>query len=231
MPPTPWSDGRSGNLGLGGTVRDRVVAVLRDRILSGQLPRGARLDLDRLAAEFGTSRTPVREAVLGLAQEGLTHVAPRSRATVVGLSPQDVRDNFTVMSVLSGLAGELAATRATDDELAGILEIGRTLQHADGPELVRANWAFHRAINRASHSGPLLVQLRMCSKLVPQSFFAVIPEQASNSRTDHAELVGALSDRDAPRVREVLERHFRAAGELLSHQHTAGAETAADASA
>lgn len=231
MTRAPWSDERSANLGLGGTVRDRVVAILRDRILSGQLPRGARIDLDQLAEEFGTSRTPVREAVLGLAQEGLTHVAPRSRATVVGLSPQDVLDNFTVMSVLSGLAGELAATRATDEELAGIQELGRTLEHAEGSELVRVNWAFHRAINRASHSSPLLTQIGMCSKLVPQSFFAVIPEQASNSRTDHAYLVEALSDRDANRVREVMERHFRSAGELLSGQHTAGVDATADASA
>lgn len=231
MTPTPWSDERPENLGLGGTVRGRVAAVLRDRILSGQLPRGTRIDLDGLAEEFGTSRTPVREAVLGLAQEGLTHVAPRSRATVVGLTPQDVLDNFTVMSVLSGLAGELAATRATDEELAGILELGQALDEADGPELVRVNWAFHRAINRASHSSPLLVQLGMCSKLVPQTFFAVVPEQASNSRADHAELVGALAERDAPRVREVMERHFRSAGELLSAQHTDPVDSAADASA
>ncbi len=226
---TPWSDERSANLGLGGTVRDRVVVVLRDRILSGRLPRGARLDLDQLAEEFGTSRTPVREAVLGLAQEGLTHVAPRSRATVVGLTPQDVLDNFTVMSVLSGLAGELAATRATADELAAVLDLGRALDDAEGPELVRTNWAFHRAVNRASHSSPLLTQLGMCSKLVPQSFFAVIPEQVSTSRTDHAELVDALAARDAARVRDLMERHFRSAGELLSTQHTHGA--AADASA
>lgn len=227
---TPWSPERP-NLGLGGTVRDRVVAVLRDRILSGQLPRGARIDLDQLAEEFGTSRTPVREAVLGLAQEGLTHVAPRSRATVVGLTPQDVLDNFTVMSVLSGLAGELAASRATDDELAAVLELGRALDAAEGPELVRVNWAFHRAVNRASHSSPLLTQLGMCSKLVPQSFFAVIPEQASTSRTDHAELVDALADRDPARVRVVMERHFRSAGELLSTQHIADADAAADTSA
>lgn len=217
---SPWPDEPAGNLGLGGTVRDRVVAELRDRILSGQLPRDTRLDLDQLAQEFGTSRTPVREAILSLAQEGLTHVAPRSRATVVGLSPQDVRDNFTVMSVLSGLAGELAAERATDGELARILEIGQALDRAEGADLVRTNWAFHRAVNRASHSRPLLTQLAMSSKLVPQSFFAVVPEQASNSRAEHRELVEALRARDASRVREVLERHFRAAGELLSSHHT-----------
>jgi DNA-binding GntR family transcriptional regulator len=212
MSTSPWSSESGGNLGLGGTVRDRVVAVLRDRILSGELPRGTRLDLDQLAAEFGTSRTPVREAILGLAQEGLTHVAPRSRATVVGLTAQDVRDNFMLMSVLSGLAAELAAVRATDDELAAILGLGRALDTAEGAELDRTNYAFHRAINRASHSRPLLTQLTMCNKLIPQHF---LPEQAPTSRAEHRAQVDALAARDAGRIRELMESHFREAGELF----------------
>ncbi|ALL76966.1 hypothetical protein AD006_19610 [Pseudonocardia sp. EC080610-09] len=220
MTPTTWHDQSSGSMRLGGTVRDRVVAVLRDRILSGALPRGRRLDLDELAREFGTSRTPVREAVLGLAQEGLTEVTPRSRATVVGLSPQDVRDNFTLMAVLSGLAAELAVERADDEELARVLELGRALDTAEGPELDRINYEFHRAVNRASHSRPLLTQLRMSSKLIPQSF---LPEQAPHSRAEHRELVAALEARDAPRVREAMESHFRAAGDLFSSRHEAAA--------
>jgi DNA-binding GntR family transcriptional regulator len=227
---SPWSDDPTGNLGLGGTVRDRVVATLRDRILSGQMPRGARIDLDALAKEFRTSRTPVREAVLGLAQEGLAHVPPRSRATVIGLTPQGVRDNFTVMSVLSGLAAELAADRATEEELAHILELGRALEHARGADLVRTNWSFHRAINRAAHSTPLLTQLGMSNKLVPQSFFAVVPEQTSNSRAEHRELVEGFATRDGARVRGVMEKHFRSAGELLSTHHAddeGGTETSA----
>jgi DNA-binding GntR family transcriptional regulator len=222
---SPWSTEPTPNLGLGGTVRDRVVAVLRGRILAGQLPRGARLDLDQLAAEFGTSRTPVREAILALAQEGLTHVAPRSRATVVGLTPQDIQDNFTLMAVLSGLAAELTAVRATDEELAEIERLGEALRTAEGAELDEVNFAFHRAINRGSHSRPLLTQLGMSSKLIPQRF---LPEQASGSRAEHREIVDALLARDAAGVRALMEAHFRAAGELFSAHLSAADEPQAD---
>lgn len=215
----PWPGGPRKNaeaFDVATTVRDRVAAVLRERILSGELLRGTRLDLDELAREFRTSRTPIREALLALAQEGLTHVAPRSRATVVGLTPQDVRDNFTVMAVLTGLAADLAAQRMSDDELARITEIGTKLEPAGETDMARLNWLFHREINLASHSAPLLTQLRMSGQLVPQTFFRVIPEQASCSRLEHKELLQALADRDSERAREVTERHFQNAGRLLS---------------
>ncbi|HZZ46146.1 MAG TPA: GntR family transcriptional regulator [Pseudonocardia sp.] len=215
--PWPGGPGRGhADLGVAGTVRDRVAAVLRERILNGDLLRGARLDLDQLADEFGTSRTPVREAILALAHEGLTHVTPRSRATVVGLTPQDVRDNFTLMAVLSGLAASLAAQRMSADELARITELGGKLELAEGADMVRLNWLFHREINLASHSRSLLTQLRMCGQLVPQTFFAVIPEQTSCSRLEHQEIMQSLRERDAERVRQVTERHFGNAGRLLS---------------
>jgi DNA-binding GntR family transcriptional regulator len=215
----PWPGGPTGpgdDFGVSGTVRDRIAAVLRERILSGELMRGTRLDLDDLAQQFRISRTPVREAVLALAHEGLTHIAPRSRATVVGVTPQDVRDNFAVMAILSGVAAQWAAERMDDDDLGRIRELGENLSQATGAELARLNWLFHREINRASRSTPLLNQLRNTGRLVPQTFFSVIPEQASCSRVEHDELVRALVERDAERAREVTERHFLNAGALLS---------------
>ena len=191
----PWPGGPSrieADFGVAGTVRDRVAAVLRERILNGELVRGSRLDFDELAQEFRTSRTPIREAVLALAHEGLASVTPRSRATVVGLTPQDVRDNFTLMAVLSGLAAHLAAQRMGSDEMTRIVELGRRLETAEDAEMVSLNWHFHREINLASHSTPLLTQLRMSGQLVPQTFFKVIPEQASCSRVEHQEIVQAL---------------------------------------
>jgi DNA-binding GntR family transcriptional regulator len=62
---------------IGGTVRQRAVRELRDRILTGTLPPDTRLDLDRIAEEFGISRTPVREALLELSFQGLVFIAPR----------------------------------------------------------------------------------------------------------------------------------------------------------
>jgi DNA-binding GntR family transcriptional regulator len=218
----PWhSEVETRTLGVSGTVRDRVTLVLRQQILRGTLAKGARLELDVLAEQFGTSRTPVREACLELSHEGLVQVTPRSGVTVIGISPSDVSDNFLVMSTLGGLAAQLAAQRMTDSELATVQEVGRDLLNAtdtDG-DLIRLNWHFHREINRASNSPRLLHLLRVSGKLVPQDL-AVAPEQISCSKVEHQELLDALTRRDGDSARSVMERHLLNAGQLWSEKYS-----------
>src|SRR3954447_5449764 len=125
---------------VGGTVRARAAEELRNRILTGALAPGPRLDLDALTAEFGASRTPIREALLELSYEGLVDVAPRSGITVIGLSPRDVLDNFAILGTLAGKAAEWAAERITDTELDNIRELAAAVD-VDG-DLVAANWRF-----------------------------------------------------------------------------------------
>lgn len=96
---------------IGGTVRQRATRELRDRILTGSLPAGTRLDLDAISREFGISRTPVREALLELAFQGLVDIAPRSGVTVTGITPAEALDNFALLATLSGKAAEWAAVR------------------------------------------------------------------------------------------------------------------------
>src|SRR5437660_3431421 len=142
---------------IGGTVRARAAEELRNRILTGALAPGTRLDLDALCAEFGASRTPVREALLELSYEGLVEVAPRSGITVIGLSPRDVLDNFAILGTLAGKAAEWAAARITDGELAEVRALADAVTEAAGhsaragphahDRLVAANWRFHRAVH------------------------------------------------------------------------------------
>ena len=115
---------------IGGTVRARAATELRDRILTGRLRAGTRLDLDEVAAEFGTSRTPVREALLELSDEGLVAITPRSGITVLGITPQDAVDNFAVLAALSGKAAEWATARITPAQLDEMRCAGR--RHQDG---------------------------------------------------------------------------------------------------
>ncbi len=103
---------------IGGTVRSRAARELRDRILTGRLRPGDRLDLDEITREFGTSRTPVREALLELSYEGLVAVTPRSGITVLGITPEDAVDNFAVLAALAGKAAEWATVRITQPQLA-----------------------------------------------------------------------------------------------------------------
>ena len=85
--------------------------------LPGPCPPASRVDLDAITEEFATSRTPVREALLELSFEGLVQVAPRSGITVIGISPDDVLDSFTILGVLTGQAAAWAAERIEPEEL------------------------------------------------------------------------------------------------------------------
>ncbi len=100
------------------TVRAQAASELRDRILTGRLQPGDRLDLDQLTAEFEISRTPIREALLQLSYEGLVDITPRSGMTVVGITPEDVVDNFAILAALAGKAAEMATTRIPPARLA-----------------------------------------------------------------------------------------------------------------
>jgi DNA-binding GntR family transcriptional regulator len=199
---------------VGGTVRARAAEELRNRILTGALAPGSRLDLDGLCAEFGASRTPVREALLELSYEGLVDVAPRSGITVIGLTPRDVLDNFAILGTLAGRAAEWAAQRITDGELQHIRDLAAAVP-ADR-DLVAANWAFHRAVHRASGSPRIVRLIRQTVGVVPTNFFDVFPDQGQHSAADHDELVAALAAGDGPAARLVAERHVTDAGVALA---------------
>jgi DNA-binding GntR family transcriptional regulator len=207
------SDGRR----IGGTVRGRAAEELRNRILTGALTPGTRLDLDALCAEFGASRTPVREALLELSYEGLVEVAPRSGITVIGLSPRDVLDNFAILGTLAGKAAEWAAARISADELATITTLADDVHTAaTADQLVAANWRFHRAVHRASGSPRIVALIRQTVGIVPTNFFDVFPDQGQHSAADHDELVAALARHNGATARRAAERHVTEAGEALA---------------
>lgn len=198
---------------VGGTVRGRAATELRSRILTGRLQPGARLDLDEITEEFGTSRTPVREALLELSYEGLVTIAPRSGITVLGITPRDAVDNFAVLAALAGKAAEWAAARITDDELAELRELADAVFTAD--DVVAANRRFHRSLNLAARSPRLLTFLRQAVRVVPTNYFELFPEQEKRSRREHAELLDAVERRDGAAARSIAEAHVLHAGEAL----------------
>ncbi|WP_234825699.1 GntR family transcriptional regulator [Mycolicibacter senuensis] len=205
------------NVDIGGTVRERAARELRNRILTGELTPGTRLDLDAITAEFATSRTPVREALLELSYEGLVQVAPRSGVTVIGIRPEDVLDSFTILGVLTGQAAAWAAERLTPDDVAQLRTLAADVEALRGSDRIGdANWQFHQEIHRAAHSPQLLIQIRHAARVVPTNFLTVFPEHEHHSLEDHQKLVTALAEREAEAARAIAERHVLDAGRSLA---------------
>ncbi|HEY3882648.1 MAG TPA: GntR family transcriptional regulator [Trebonia sp.] len=199
---------------IGGTVRQRAVRELRDRILTGALPPGTRLDLDEISAEFGISRTPVREALLELSFEDLVEIAPRSGVRVLGVSPDATIDNFAILAALSGKAAEWAAHRISADDLALLGQLADALAAAPpGPAMTDLNWRFHRVVNTAAGSRHLLSLIRQAVRMIPSNFLEVM---RVHDPGEHHLLLAALRDGQAERAREVAEQHVLAAGKSLA---------------
>ena len=102
--------------------RMRCGIELEQDIVTGALRPGERLDEQSLAARFGVSRTPIREALMQLASAGLIELQPRRGAFVASLSLRDVIERFEVMAALEGACGALAARRITEGERLALLE-------------------------------------------------------------------------------------------------------------
>jgi DNA-binding GntR family transcriptional regulator len=202
---------------ISGTVRERAARELRDRILTGALPAGSRIDLDAITEEFATSRTPVREALLELSFEGLVRVAPRSGITVIGISPEDVVDSFTILGVLTGQAAAWAAERIEPDELETLRQLAADVVARSGDDGIgEANWHFHQRIHRAAHSPRLIAHIKQAVRVVPTNFLTLFPEHEKHSLDEHQQLLDALGDKDAERSRAVAERHVLDAGRSLA---------------
>jgi DNA-binding GntR family transcriptional regulator len=202
---------------ISGTVRERAARELRDRILTGTLPAGTRIDLDAITEEFGTSRTPVREALLELSFEGLVRIAPRSGITVIGIGPDDIEDSFTILGVLTGQAAAWAARRATDEEIARLRTLAQDVAARSGDVSIgSANWHLHQAIHRAAHSPRLAAQIRQAARMVPSNFLIVIPEHEKHALDEHDRLIDAIAEHDPAAARSIAESHVLDAGHSLA---------------
>jgi DNA-binding GntR family transcriptional regulator len=128
-------------------LRDAAYVRLRDAILDGTLAPGEQLRDADLVAWLGLSRTPIREALARLEQQGLVESAPNRWTRVAPIDRDDVRDAFEVVAALHGLAAELALSDIGQHELrvmrAANRDFATALRHGDVDEAIEADDAFH----------------------------------------------------------------------------------------
>ncbi|MBI5443832.1 MAG: GntR family transcriptional regulator [Deltaproteobacteria bacterium] len=142
---------------------DRIRQQLEDEISGGQLKPGDPLEESVLAARFRVSRTPVREALLQLAAQGLVTIVPRSGTYVTKLSIKDLLALFELLAELEGVCAKLAAKRidpAAQAELRGIHEESRSaVDSGDADAYAGANTRFHELLYSASCNRYLAEQI------------------------------------------------------------------------
>ena len=136
------------------TLHNEALARIRDMVTEGQLEPGSKISELKLCELFGISRTPVREALKVLANEGMLVLLPNRGARVAQVSAKDLADLFRVVGTLEGLAGELACANIRDEALNEIRALHHEMlaHHARGDRAAyfRLNQAIHDAIFAAA---------------------------------------------------------------------------------
>lgn len=201
--------------GNGRTLPATVAGQLRERIIQGEFPPGARLNERALCDLLGVSRTPLREAFRVLAAEGLVQIEPNRGAQVVALSEANIREAFEVIGGLEAMSCRLACERATDTEIAEIraLTYEMMASHArhDLPTYFRTNREIHERISLAAHNS-LLKQLYDAQNARIQNLRFVSNENRQKwdlAMREHIEMAEALEARDADRLAGIMRQHLQ----------------------
>lgn len=195
-----------------------VHAVLRERIASGRLAAGDWLRETHLAAELGTSRTPVREALRALAAEGLVELVHHRGARVVRWSAADLDETYRLRALLEGEAAGLAARRATSDDVAVMAAAQGRYERsiADGaPTVERAgcNDAFHAAVLSASGSTrlPVLLAVLTSAPLRARAIGSYTADDLQRSVLQHRDVLTAVQQGDEALAVAAMRSHILAA--------------------
>ena len=191
-----------------------ATVLLRQMLLDGRFVVGERLVEDRIASELGISRTPLREALHRLAQEGLLEKRRAGGYALRPLNTTEVEDAINIRSMLEAYAASLAASRSTQaqrDSLSANLQQFRAANAAGViPQLVALNSEFHSILRTAAHSPLLLQLLAELDGVVERLLRPIISaEEADWSDKDHLDILQRIEERDALAAAEAMRAHVR----------------------
>jgi len=224
----------------GSTHTKRATYDLRHRIVQGEIPGGTRLYEVALAEEMNISRTPVREAMSRLAEEGLLQRAPGGGFAVRSFTYRDVIDAIELRGVLEGTAARLAAERGADpgklkeikeisDEVDSFVWVAESARDFD--RYTELNAAFHDALAALCGSEIVQAELRRVKSLPFASPSAFVLGQADGDaahramiigQTQHRALVEAIEAREGARAEAIAREHARIARENLDSFRNVG---------
>jgi GntR family transcriptional regulator, rspAB operon transcriptional repressor len=195
--------------------RTRAYAALREAIVAMELPPGARLSENELAARLGVSRTPVREALIRLRDEQLVEIAPQRGTFVTPISVRGVLDAQFVREALECAAVRLAAEHATDDDVTELWAMidaqHRSREAGDLEAFYRLDEAFHTRLSDLSgHLVASTIAQRAKGHLNRVRRLSLPrPHYIEEMIAEHEAVVAAVGDHDPHTAEHALRHHLR----------------------
>ena len=217
MPAAPAPDG----LRAGEAARSHAFAVLRQAILSGDFAPGQRLVEEELAGTLGVTRQSLRSALLDLTAEGLVERIPNRGARVRVVSTDEAVAITECRMALEALCAAKAAERITDDEAAGLRELGESLRRA----VADGNPVKYSELNRELHRRVIMISgqtvavrllERLHGQLVRHQFqLALRPGRPEVSLAEHLDIAYAVAERRPQDAENATRRHLASVIEAL----------------
>lgn len=196
------------------SIADNVFSAIENQILSGELPKGTLVTELKLCEQFGVSRTPVREALMRLKQEGLVEETGKG-AIVVGITRADIEDIYEVRARIEGLVSARCAERISRDELKKLEETVSLqefyAERGMADSIRNLDSEFHRQIYSYCGSRTLetlLLELHRKVKRV-RRLSVEDPTRAKEAVSEHRAILRAISARDAKAAEELTALHIR----------------------
>lgn len=196
------------------TLHDEVLNQLRDMIIEGRLPPGARVNEVQIGALLGVSRTPLREAIKTLSSEGLVEMVPAKGAIVRRCSNEDLRQILEVLKAIEQLGGRLACERADDATIHRLCDIHERMmalyRERSRLEYFKLIQSIHSGIVQASGNPVLAATHEMLQARIKRMRYIgnEDPPKWAGAVAEHEEMIDALKQRDADRLAAVIGRHL-----------------------
>jgi DNA-binding GntR family transcriptional regulator len=185
---------------------------LRDMILNGTIAQGTKLIEEKLAADLGVSRTPIRESIRKLEQEGLV-----VNKRVVKLSETDLRNTFELRKLIEGHAAQCAAAYLSEKELLALeqcVEIGRT---GELDEIMEANKEFHEIIMRASNNSLMIDLFDRMQSVIYLFRQTVVYHHRPFLIDEHHHICEAIRAHNGNIAEQLMKDHLQADLEFCLH--------------
>lgn len=213
------------------TLADRVFGQIQDAIVKGELKAGSKIAESELAARYGVSRGPLREALNRLESRQLLVRTPHVGMRVASLSVEELLEIYRVRESLEGLAARLAAENATPEEIEGLKTLlahhqaQSELQAGTGYYQEEGDFDLHYRLIQASHN-KVLAQM-LCGELyhrvrLYRYQFSGTAGRPHKAFAEHSRIIEAIENRDGELAEFLMRRHIGSARKNIESHHQSG---------
>ena len=203
------------------TLRQQATDILRQAIIDQRFPPGKHLVERELCELLGVSRTSVREALRHLESENLIRMVPHKGPVVAELTAMDARNIYEVRAALEGLAGELFAKYATDDQVGQLCqiatEIGVKARSGDFEEILKIKTRFYDVIFAGAQNDMLASMIHSLNTRVwwLRRMSLMSPDRGDKMMVEVEEIVDAARSRDPVKMKNACMQHVRSASAVV----------------